>query len=279
MVFYIGNCFYNGKGVVIDYGFALLYYKKAVELGNLYGAIGLGDCYSLGKGVALNRKAAFEWYKKAADADICFAMGEVGDCYMSGLGVAYDFKKGMEYYEKSSRMEDACGMYKLGSRYYDTEDYKHAIELLEKSAAKGYFPAISKVGKMYHYGKGVAKDMKKAVELYAKSAEHGEIQGMIQLGKCYQWGWGVDVDLIVALKWYKPVLDQGYRTLILDELSNLVDIRRSKFPLIDAVYKMKIQNEKLEAINTHLRLFPGTDYKEAEKDFYEVANCQDYRGI
>ena len=65
--YYLGDCYYDGKGVAKDYSQVVYWYRKAAEQGNMYGQNNLGFCYENGYGVTKDINQAIYWYRKAAD--------------------------------------------------------------------------------------------------------------------------------------------------------------------------------------------------------------------
>jgi tetratricopeptide (TPR) repeat protein len=92
---------------------------------------------------------------------------------------------------------------KLGKHYDYAKDYARAREWYEKAAAKGDATAMTNLGQLYHYGRGVAQDYAKAREWYEKAAAKGDATAMTNLGFLYQGGEGVVEDWAKAREWYK----------------------------------------------------------------------------
>ncbi len=91
--FNLGEMYYFGKGVALDYRQAVYWYRKAADQGYANGQSNLGFMYGNGKGVALDDKQAVYWYRKAADQGYARAQANLGFMYEKGKGVALDIDR------------------------------------------------------------------------------------------------------------------------------------------------------------------------------------------
>jgi uncharacterized protein len=64
----IGNLYYSGRGVAVDYAAAMKWYQAAVDRGDALGMYGIGLMYENGQGVPKDRNKAIDWYRKAVAA-------------------------------------------------------------------------------------------------------------------------------------------------------------------------------------------------------------------
>ncbi len=67
MLYYLGRCYYYGKGVVQDYKKAAMYWHKGAELGDSDAQFNLGCCYYYGEGVKRDYEEASHWWSKAEE--------------------------------------------------------------------------------------------------------------------------------------------------------------------------------------------------------------------
>jgi uncharacterized protein len=95
-----------------------------------------------------------------------------------------------------------------GVAAYERKDYLVALKELRKPAEKGNAQAQYKVGRMYAFGEGVAKDLSLAQDWYRKAAEQQDVQAQIMLGGMYANGEGVPKDLGLAAAWYRKAAEQ-----------------------------------------------------------------------
>ena len=84
----LGNKYYNGEGVEVDYAKAAENFENAIANGDYSCAGILGNMYNIGQGVAVDKQKAFEYYKLAVEngADASYERG-VALCYLNGEGV------------------------------------------------------------------------------------------------------------------------------------------------------------------------------------------------
>lgn len=80
---------------------AFRWFSKAAGQGNVEAMFYLGECYCNGKGVDEDYKKAFEWFAKAAEQDYEEAMTELAFFYERGAGVEKDLDAAAEWYDKA----------------------------------------------------------------------------------------------------------------------------------------------------------------------------------
>lgn len=79
-------------------------------------------------------------------------------------------------------------IYETGWVYYNAEDYAAALPHLKKAADMGNTKAMTTIGEMYRYGKGVSKNESIAIRWYKQAAEAGNIDAMKALEDIYSYG-------------------------------------------------------------------------------------------
>lgn len=121
-----------------------------------------------GNGVEKDDVKAFETWKKLADLSDAFGQLKTGGCYKKGMGVSQDIQKAKGYYKKSADKGNEYAMYELATMYIDDHRFNEAIQLLEKSAMKGFNVAYHCLGDMYYNGKGVAQSYERAYDYFNK---------------------------------------------------------------------------------------------------------------
>ncbi len=132
-----------------DYKKAVVYFKKAADLGSVKGQKALGDMYQNGWKDKLNykqtpdwyRKAAIKWYKKAAEQGEIDAQTILGSIYKRGWGVRQDFKKAIKWYKKAAKQGHEFAQYNLGYLYQKglgvKQNLKQALKWYQKSMYQG----------------------------------------------------------------------------------------------------------------------------------------------
>ncbi len=113
----LGDKYYKGDGVKIDYAKAFKYYEKSAKLGNAGGQSGLGICYLSGNGVEKDYNEAINCFKKAVAQNDARGQNGLGNCYRYGCGVTKDSTEAVKWYRKSADQDYAAAQFNLGNCY------------------------------------------------------------------------------------------------------------------------------------------------------------------
>ena len=97
--YYLGYCYYYGKGIKQDYNEAVKWYKLAADQGYETAQYNLGECYYYGEGVKQDYYEAVKWYKLAAEQGYKSAQCDLGYCYENGRGVKQDYNEAVKWYK------------------------------------------------------------------------------------------------------------------------------------------------------------------------------------
>ena len=204
-----GNAVFNAG----DYAAAVIWYRRAAELGHAEAQSALGDCYFYGFGVEQDYATAVAWCRKAAEQGLAVAQTSLGYCYDYGLGVEQDDVAAVAWYRKAAEQGESAAQYNMGDCYYNgigvEQDYTAAIAWWAKAALQGDANAQSSLGLCCFYGYGVEQDYLTAVEWFIKAAEQGEPYAQYYLGICCEQGLGVSVNPESAQFWYDLAAEQG----------------------------------------------------------------------
>lgn len=101
----------------------------------------------------------------------------------------------------------ASAQFNLGNIYFANttnkpRDPAKSFELISKSAAQKYVPAMLSQSFMYGMGIATEKDGTKAYSIAQQAYELDPGEGAVAIGDCYQNGWGVAKNEKDALSWY-----------------------------------------------------------------------------
>ena len=96
-----------------------------------------------------------------------------------------------------------------GLNAYEQNDYQKALQEWRPLAEQGDAASQYKLGYMYAYGRGVARDAAKAVKWYIKAAEQGNAEAQFNLGSWFDLGLGGVKDAAKAVHWYTKAAEQG----------------------------------------------------------------------
>ena len=80
-----GQHYERGDTVVLDYGQALAWYRRAAEGGYAPAELALGTMTMMGRGLVKDEKAAAEWFRKAAEHDLPEAQVQYAGDLLSGV--------------------------------------------------------------------------------------------------------------------------------------------------------------------------------------------------
>ena len=85
-----------------------------VRQGHILAATAIGDCYYWGKGVAIDYPRAVAAYKVGAEAGYAMSQHQLGCMYYNGQGVDVDYKQARAWWEKAAAQEHAEAVCQLG---------------------------------------------------------------------------------------------------------------------------------------------------------------------
>ena len=98
-------------------------------------------------------------------------------------------------------------MYGIGNHQ---QSYEMAIKWFENAAIKGNDSAMTMLGIINHYGKGVIIDLEKAKVWYEKASEKGDSIAMSNLGEIFRdGGEGVPKNTQKAIEWFEKAIKHG----------------------------------------------------------------------
>lgn len=207
--YYLGEFYFFGGPVEIDYEKSFFYYNEALKINPKYlkAKLCIAYAYYSGKGIEKNYDIAFNMFKELAEENkLVDAYFYLGEFYYLGRVVQKDYKKAMEYFNEA--LNYSKNVY--GSKYY--------------------------LGEMYMFGKGVNADYQKAKmyfadilnekydDAYYKLAliNSGEFGIQKNEEKSKEYFNKIEFDLCIAMIYYviavKPEEEQN-----LDEILKLLD--------------------------------------------------------
>ena len=96
-IYELGQRYFYGVGVEVNYEKAKGYFEVAAERGSNGSNYFLGKIYYNGNGVPTNHLKAKEYFEKSASADNVFSTYYLGKIYYWGDGVEKNYEKANEY--------------------------------------------------------------------------------------------------------------------------------------------------------------------------------------
>lgn len=100
-----------------DHAMALRVWKPLADQGDRAAQYNLGLLFEAGKGVPLNRGAALEWYRKSAAQSFPMAQHNLGRIYYMGEGVPEDYAKAIKHFLPAAEQGIAFSHFFLGMIY------------------------------------------------------------------------------------------------------------------------------------------------------------------
>lgn len=173
----VGEAYFNGESVSIDYDEAFKMFENSAKQGYLYAQCKLGFCYEFCYGTEQDYKEAIKLYKLAAKSGLDEAQNRLGNLYFNGNGVS--------------------------------TTYKEAIKWFNSAAEQLYAPALCNLATCYRYGQfGCQKNVQQAIDLYLQASEQGYVYAQYYLGNIYEFEKGY-IDHEKALNWYNIAIENG----------------------------------------------------------------------
>lgn len=173
----LGNIYYVGKGVPVDYKEAIKWYSMAAEQDIESSLYQLGQIHCFGKGVPKNFSRALEFYKRAADLGNLDAQHHVGNIL---LGNFENLELG--YVSRNLSLTQSESPQNL-------EKYKEGIDYWLMIAEEGKnHKVINSLAIEYLWGEKVVKDIKRAMSYFIKGTELGNTHSMLNLGQQFHKG-------------------------------------------------------------------------------------------
>lgn len=166
----LGNMYYHGDGVIINYDKAFKYFKKAYELKNLWGTNNLGAMYFDGKGCEKDIPKAIALYKEASDGGYGHASKNLYNYYYNpNYGFPHEVNKELakKYLLLSASQGSEYGSLILAQHYYRgtdlfDKDLYTAFSYYKQAADMGNIEACEAVAYMYDNGVGCNKNPNEA---------------------------------------------------------------------------------------------------------------------
>jgi TPR repeat protein len=142
---------------------AARWFRKAADLGDGEGMIGMSWIYGNGKGVPHDDAERVRWVRMAADHGSTSAMTSLGYAYENGEeSVTQDYAEAMSWYRKAADLGDAMAMLDIGQVYNlgrgVPQNYAEAMTWFRKAVDGGNAFAMVQIGFLYAFGHGVPQD-------------------------------------------------------------------------------------------------------------------------
>lgn len=161
-MFALGNIYYYGNGIEIDYEKAFDYLHQSAEKHCVHSYFRLGYMLIKGIGCEENIKESDKWFAKMIshysgcigkeDAMNCYRLGQL---YEKGWGCERNIPKAIQYYEEACESNNANAEFALGRIYLMQGDEKRGEEYINRAVEHGSEYA----GEWYQNWKEYQKDI------------------------------------------------------------------------------------------------------------------------
>ncbi len=210
----LGRMYADGEGVDRDYLVALKWIRLSARQGFPNAQFNLGLMYESGEGVAQDYEEAIKWYRLAANQGFPNAQYSLACMYYNGQGVKQDYSETIKWCRLAANLGFPEAQYTLGTMYDNgdgvKQDYLEALKWYRAAAEQGYSDAQNDIGAMYVNGQGVKQDYSEAIKWYRLAAEQSNSQAQFNLGSCYLFGLYYPPDIVEALTWFRKSADQDH---------------------------------------------------------------------
>ena len=181
----LGNLYEMGKGVKVDYKYAMTLYELSANNGYYFAYHKMAWILEHGLGMEADKKAAFEYELKAYQGECDSPLGD-GECacnlgyyYERGVGTEQNYEKAVECYEQGYKLGDLYATYNLAIMYiygYGVEkDIEHGVTLLFQAGRNGLALACEKLYELYSNEEYGIKDEDLATHWLYEALNNGSV--------------------------------------------------------------------------------------------------------
>lgn len=208
----MGDYYYNGMGVEIDYNKAKSYYILAVENDYSYANLFLGNIELWGEAEDSNSENAFAYYIEAEKEG--YINHGLGICYKYGIGTTQNKEIAIEKLQNAAEKNYLYAQYELALSYmygYGTkENPVMALQWFERAIEYEHTDSYYYAGTLLMEGNEVAQDLEKGKNYITAAAENDNAEAQFTLANMYLIGNGVDEDSEQAIMWFNKAADLGH---------------------------------------------------------------------
>ena len=212
----LGNCYYNGYGVDVDYAEAISWREKAAEQGDAQAQLLVAQQYFSGIGTLRDVEKAKHWYNLAAENGNTEAQYQLAEFFEVGTdGVRKSLSTAFYWYKKAAEADNVDAILKVGQMYDSGigtgKNVDKAVYWYEKAAKRNYIDAMFALANIYLYN---YRDIEKGISTYETILEltrNNKLKALImtKLGEFYSLGIGVKKDSYKAMYYYRDAVANG----------------------------------------------------------------------
>lgn len=220
----LGDLYFYGYGVEVDYEQAYYWFLNAAQKGNAYAQYSVAFMYMRGLFVKQEDSQVIKWMKLAAENGNVSAQKLMGDYYYYGsFGCQKDMRETIKWYEMGAKNNNPECILRLGLIYEEGDGVQKnilkAADWYQRGAKAGIPSCLYNLGKLI-INKEIAGEEQKGFSLIQQAAEEGYSFAQNYMGKAYRFGWMVNINPVRATNWFTKAAEQG----LSDAMCNLGDM-------------------------------------------------------
>ena len=220
----LGDIYFYGNGVEVDYEQAYYWFSTAAQSNNAYAQYSLAFMYMKGLFVEQDDAQVIKYMRLAAENGYTEAQKNMGEYYYYGsFGCRRDMKEAIKWYEMGARSNEPTCLFTLGLIYEEGDGVQKNILKAAEWYQKGVNAAIPSC--LYRLGmlileKEIAGEPEKGFGLIQQAAEAGYPFAQNYMGRAYRYGWHVKGNPVRATNWFTKAAEQN----LPDAMCNLGDM-------------------------------------------------------
>lgn len=200
----LASLYHRGEALPQDDAQAALWMRKAADQTLLPAMLELAR-WDLQPEHGNNVDGAIIWFKKAADLGDASAQAALGDIFSDPKLGRVDYAQAVTWYRMSADRGDRAGELGLGTRYLlgqgVPQDPEEARRWLTPAANQGHPYAEFLLAKMLEAGEGGPPDVAAAARYYERAANYGIAEAQYRFGLLLASDRSNPVSLVSAYKW------------------------------------------------------------------------------
>lgn len=185
---YLGDLFFEGKGVEQNFEKAAYWYRRSAEFNSSFAYYKLGRMYLLGQGVMQDDQEAFYCFEQGAKLGHIDAMYETAVSYLDGRGVIENREKAFEWFDAFNEANQKRLKKKYDKKYELSTSLQEKLKLaVKEDNVESYYIIASRFRSSF----GVPSNSERAVYWYRKASDKGYAKASYYLATYLEKGDGV----------------------------------------------------------------------------------------
>lgn len=206
----IGEMYFNGEGVPVDYDEATKWFQMACDSRMSTPYVFIGRMYEMGVYGEKNVSQAISWFKKGEQLGSPYAVFYLGQCYANDE-ILPEPETAVQYYLKAAEAGLMEAKYELAKCYLGgigTEENPENAYMLFKEIADKWFEMRKTISSYVVLAK--AKSTLITTDRQTEMKKPLYADAMFNLGKCYVDGLGTQANIPEGMKWITIATKLGH---------------------------------------------------------------------